>query len=289
MNTTAKHLKREESPAARGWLSSLLSDLSATSRPASRRRLLIAAALAVAIIEIAVMLIPKRSYTIPQEPVERLTLAKIVRIEHRATPTPKPTPKPVVRTKTIAPTHVQPHKLSPAKPAEKQPIKRISSARPLVRTKHHSRPVRHVAMGGHGAGTSKSAKAIAGSIGTGGTGTGESGNGPGTGGAPAAHEPCGEVDFSPNGNPTTDKSGRIWEYVALIVHFPDGTEQSVDLDYPFFYSSEAQDPFIKGHEDIPATFQFPPSNQAPNEPPLVQYVIQHTSQDGYTLLHDCPK
>lgn len=264
-------------------------DLSGESAQASRRRLLFAVALALAIIEIAVMSIPERSYTLQVAPIERITLAHMTRIEHRTPPTPKPTPKPVVHAKTIAQTNVQPHKISPAAPAEKQPIKRVSSARPIVRTKFHSRPVRHVPVGGHGAGTNKKANALAGSVGTGGTGTGESGTGQGSGGAPAAHEPCGEVDFSPNGNATTDKTGRVWEYVALIVHFPDGSEQNVDLDYPFYYPSEDQDPFIKGHDTIPATFQFPPPNQAPNEPALVQYVIQHTSADGYTLLHDCPK
>lgn len=289
MNTTAKHLKTGGSPAPRGWLSSFLRDLSGENAQASRRRLLFAVALALAIIEIVVMSIPKHTYTLQIEPVEHITLAKMTRIEHRPSPTPKPTPKPVVHTKVIAQTNPQPRKLSPAAPAEKQPVKRVSSARPIVRTKFHSKPVEHVPMGGHGAGTSKTANATAGSVGTGGNGTGESGTGQGSGGAPAAHEPCGEVDFSPNGNPTTDRTGRIWEYVALIVHFPDGSEQSVDLDYPFYYPSEDQDPFIKGHDNIPATFQFPPTNQAPSEPALVQYVVQHTSADGYTLLKDCPK
>lgn len=274
---------------ATAWLSSFLGDLSGETAQASRRRLLLAVALSLAIIEIAVMLIPEHTYTLQSEPIERITLAKLTRIEHRVKPTPKPTPKPVVHAKVIAQTNVQPHKISPAAPAEKQPIKRVSSARPIVRTKFHSKPVRHVPVGGHGAGTSKKATAISGSVGTGGTGTGQSGSGQGAGGAPAAHEPCGEVDFAPNGNPTTDRTGRIWEYIAIIVHFPDGSEQSVDLDYPFFYNGESDDPFIKGHDNIPATFQFPPANQAPNEPPLVQYVVQHTDANGYTKLRDCPK
>ena len=290
MNTTAKHLKSGGSSAPRGWLSSFLRDLSGETPQAARRRLILALALALAIIEIVVMLIPQRTYTLQVAPIEQVTIAKLTRIEHRATPKPKPTPKPIVHAKVIAQTNVQPHKISPAAPAEKQPVKHVSSARPIVRTKFHSKPVRHVPMGGHGAGTSKSAKAITGSVGSGGAGTGESGAGQGAGGAPAAHEPCGEVDFAPNGNPTTDaRTGRIWEYVALIVHFPDGSEQSVDLDYPFYYPSEAQDPFIKGHEDIPATFQFPPPSQGSSEPPLVQYVITHTTADGYTTLKDCPK
>lgn len=236
------------------------------------------------------MTIPSHTYYVQPEQVERVTIAHVMRIQ-RATPKPKPTPKPVVRAKAVAETHFKPRTVSPAAPSQKQHVKRVASARPKVQTRYHSKPaVVHVPVGGQGAGTSVTAKVETGGAGTGGTGTGESGSGQGTGGAPAAHEPCGYVDFAPNNNPTTDsRTGRVWEYVSLIVHFPDGSEQSVTLDYPFFYSSQAEDPFIKGHENIPATFQFPPPNQAPNEPALVQYVIKHTTPDGYTLLRDCPR
>lgn len=128
-------------------------------------------------------------------------------------------------------------------------------------------------------------------MGPGGNGTGESGNGNGTGGAPAAHEPCGYVDFEPNeADARVDQAtGRVWEYISILVHFPDGSDQTVPLDYPFYYASQANDPFLPGHANIPATFQFPPAAQRDNEPPLVQYVMQHTTPDGYTLLHECPK
>jgi hypothetical protein len=66
----------------------------------------------------------------------------------------------------------------------------------------------------------------------------------------------------------------------------DGSEQSVDLDYPFVYDSRADDPFI--NPSIPALLQFPPPAKAATEPPLVQYVIAHTTPTGYARLHACP-
>lgn len=278
--------------APRGWLSAFIGDLSGESRAAHRRRLVVAFAFAVAIIEIAAISIPAHTITMQQEPIERLEIAKVVRIIHRVTPTPKPkpTPKPIVHAKLVAQTHVQPKIVNPGAPSQHERVHRIASARPMVHTKFHRKPAVHVPTGGQGLGTSKSAKAITGGVGPGGTGTGESGQGQGTGGAPAAHEPCGYVDFSPNDRPTIDsKTGRVWEYVAIVVHFPDGSEQSVNLDYPFYYAAQADDPFEPGHDNIPATFQFPPPNQAANEPPLVQYVIQHTDSAGYTKLRDCPQ
>lgn len=276
--------------APRGWLSTFIRDLSGESKEAHRRRLVVAFAVALAIIEITAMSIPSHTYAVPEQPVERITIAKLVRIIHRAPPTPKPTPKPIVHSKVVAQTHVQPRVVNPGAPAQHQVVHRVASARPVIHTHFHSKPTVHVPTGGHGMGTSKAAKAVTGGVGPGGVGTGESGQGQGTAGAPAAHEPCGYVDFSPNDKPTFDsRTGRVWEYVAIIVHFPDGSQQSVNLDYPFFYNSEAADPFMPGHGDVPATFQFPPPNQAGSEPPLVQYVIQHTSPDGYTTLHDCPK
>lgn len=238
-------------------------------------------------------LFPWKVHTIPRTPQETITIAKITRIEHRPTPTPKPkpnpTPRPIVHAKKIAETHVKPHIVNPGNPSQQQHIKRIAQAAPVVHTQYHSKPVQHVVMGAQGAGTSKKAKALSGGIGTGGTGTGESGTGAGSGGAPAAHEPCGYVEFEPNDNPIVDKStGRIWEHIAMKVHFPDNSEQSVDLDYTWYYPSKNADPFMPENKNVPATFQFPPANQRANEPELVQYVIDHTDQLGYTKLHDCP-
>lgn len=258
--------------------------------------MVLAIAVAFAVIEIVTILIPKHSYSIATQPKETITVAKLTRIQHRAVPTPKPkpTPKPVVHTKVIAETHAKPAVVNPGNPSRRQRIKRISQAAPTVRTQHHSKPVEHIATGAQGAGASKSAKPLTGSVGTGGSGTGQSGQGQGTGGAPLAHEPCGYVDFIATGNPTVDRStGRVWEYIQMIVHFPDGSEQSVDLDYPWYYSSDQEDPWSdyneKLHPNAPVPFQFPPPSQASGEGPLVQYVVKHTTADGYTLLRPCPK
>jgi hypothetical protein len=297
MSTTAKHLNTGGSPAPRGWLSSFLRDLSGESAQAHRRRLVLSAAAALALIEIATVCIPSHTYTITQQPTERITIAKLTRIEHRVvhTPKPKPTPKPIVHTKVIAETHTKPTIVNPGAPAQHQRVHRIASARPIAHTRYHSKPATiHVPTGGHGAGTSKTAQALTGGTGPGGTGTGQSGSGQGTGGAPQAHEPCGYVEFIPTGNPQIDKStGRVWEYIEMIVHFPDGTQQSVDLDYPWYYPTQDADPWSAANEkanpDAPVPFQFPPPAQRPNEPAVVEYVIQHTTSEGLTLLHECPR
>jgi hypothetical protein len=297
VNGTAKHLHRESS-ANGGWLSSFFGDdVSAQPGQGARRRLIFAFALAIGIHEIFAGLFPWGQHTIAPAPKETITIAKITRIEHRPKPTPtprpkpKPTPRPIVHAKVIAETHVKPRIVNPGNPSQQHHVKRIASARPLVHTRFHSKPATvHVPMGGQGAGTSKKAKALVGGIGPGGTGTGESGSGTGSGGAPAAHEPCGYVEFEPNDSPTVDKpTGRIWEHIAMKVHFPDGSEQSVDLSYLWYYPSKSVDPFMPGNDNVPATFQFPPADHNANQSPLVEYVIAHTTPDGFTTLRDCPK
>ena len=284
VNPNDKHATRESS-ARRGWLSSFFDDY--------RRRAIVALALAIAIHEVIAGALPYRRP--PPVPKETISMTKIVRIEHRPRPTPrpkpKPTPRPVVHAKIVAPTHVKPRVVSPANPSQHAHVKRVASARPLVRTRYHSKPAAiHVPTGGHGSGASTKAKAPTGGVGPGGAGTGESGNGNGTGGAPLAHEPCGYVDFQPSDNPIVDKAtGRIWEHIEMTVNFPDGTKQDTDLDYVWYYPTRADDPFMPGNAGVPATFQFPPADKRASEPPLVQYVIAHTTPDGFTTLHDCPK
>lgn len=269
--TQGKHAR--ESPAKPGWFALFLEE-------SNRRRMVVAFAAAIAFHEILAGLVHWRTATIPPEQPEIITIAKIIKIEHRATP------KPVVHTHVIAPTNVQPKVINQGKPSENQHVRRIASARPLVHTRYHKAPALiHVPTGGHGAGTSKTAQAATGGVGPGGTGTGESGTGTGTGGAPAAHEPCGYVEFVPFDVPTVDSgTGRISEHITMTVHFPDGTSQGIDLDYPFVYASSSVDPFRLPSKT--ATFQFPPAGRS--VPSLVQYVMDHTTADGYTKLKDCP-
>ncbi len=271
-----------------GWLSSFFDD-------DSRRRLVLALAGALAFHEIAAALVPFHTATMREAPVETITIAKLIRIEHRPTPTPRPTPRPtptpqpVVTTKVIAETHTPTPIVDPGAASQKSHVKRIASARPLVHTRYHSKPATiHVPVGGHGSGVSRKAVANTGGIGPGGNGTGLGGNGNGTGGPPAAHEPCGFVDFIPTTQASVDRgSGRVQEHVEIHVSFPDGTDQTQILDYPFNYSSLAEDPFEE--KDVDALFQFPPYDQRADEPSLVQYVMQHTTSDGRTVLKECPK
>ena len=256
---------------------------------------MLALAGAIALHELFAALVPLRQATISEAPVEQLTIAKLIRIEHRPTPKPRPTPRPsptpqpIVHTTVIAETHTPTPVINPGAPSQHHRIKRISSARPLVHTKYHSKPIAYIPTGGHGSGTSKTAKADTGGIGTGGNGTGVNGNGNGTGGAPAAHEPCGYVEFIPTDQPHIDpNTGRVQETVEVRVHFADGTQQSQQLDYPFVYPSISTDPFGDRSVADPA-FQFPPPGMRAQEPDVVQYVMAHTRSDGTTRLKDCPK
>lgn len=256
----------------------------------NRKRFVFALAAAIAVHEIIAGIFPWHSRSVPEVPAETITIAKLTRIEHRPTPTPPPTPKPIVKTHVIAETHVAPQIVDPGKVSQPEHVRRIAAARPIAHTRYHKAPATiHVPTGGQGAGTSKTAKVLTGGVGTGGTGSGESGNGAGTGGAPEGHEPCGYVEFEPNSQPIIDSAtGHVWEHISAIVHFPDGSSQTVALDYPFYFPDRASDPYFPENKDVRALFQAPPQNLRETEPPLVQYIMQHSTSEGLTRLHDCP-
>ena len=76
----------------------------------------------------------------------------------------------------------------------------------------------------------------------------------------------------------------------MSVHFADGSRQSVILDYPWYYASENANPWSAQNVkdlDFPTRFQAPPAAKLAGEPQLVQYVAQHSTADGMTLLRDC--
>lgn len=220
------------------------------------------------------------------EPVEQITIAKLTRIERR---TPKPVPTPIVHTHVISANHITPKVISPAKPSQNEHVRRIASAAAIAHTRYHLRPVQHIPTGGHGAGASK-AKALTGGIGPGGNGTGQSGTGNGTGGTAVGQEPCGYVEFMPTDDPTPGPSGQVTQHISMTVHFADRTTQTVDLDYTWTFASESTDPFLPENKNLPdPVFQFPPDAIRAQEPPVVQYVMQHTDSQGKTLLKDCPQ
>lgn len=260
----------------------------------SSQRLVIALAIALAIHEIMAAAVPLRQATLRDTPVETISVAKLIKVEHRATPTPRPTPTPVptphpvVYTRHIAETHTPTPVVNPGAASENQHVRRVASAHAMVHTHFHTKPVQHVVMGGHGAGSSLTAKAENGGVGPGGNGSGVSGQGQGSGGAPTASEPCGYVEFLPIDQAHVDPAtGRVFENVQVVVHFPGNGEQTQPLDYPFVYSDASQDPFEQSRLPDPK-FQFPPPDLRAGEPDVVQYVMAHTRSDGTTRLQPCP-
>lgn len=106
-----------------------------------------------------------------------------------------------------------------------------------------------------------------------------------------ASAPCGVVDFEVTGSATYNASTDYYERnnVVAIVHYANGTTQSVPLDWPWRYKSERDDPFSP-LSHVPMLFQFPPRSQRTSEPPAVQYLMAHTSASGMTTLNEhCPK
>ncbi len=106
--------------------------------------------------------------------------------------------------------------------------------------------------------------------------------------ATAEPPPCGYVDFEPNKPMQVLRTGQVRENITLVIHLPDGRAVMTKLDYPFVFPGVKQDPFLKGNGNVPAVFQFPPAEKRGQEPSIVQYVMAHTTPDGYTYLAQCP-
>jgi hypothetical protein len=270
-------MKRSIAESPQGWLGFFFGD-------SNGRRLAVAFAVAIALHEIAVAFIPTFNEQAPPENVSHVRLLLILK------PTPKPSP-PIVRTHVIAPQQVKPRIMNPGASAQRAEIKHAGSAYHAPKTQYHSKPIWDIAVGGHGTGAGKNG--TYGSLGHGSKGPGEGTSGNGAGGGPVANEPCGYVDFSdPHGSQYDKRTGGFFVDIRLHVHFPDGHVETQILDYPFYYPSEAANPFSDQNANNPdmanILFQFPPANKLLSEPALVQYVIQHTTPTGHTLLNDCP-
>ena len=122
----------------------------------------------------------------------------------------------------------------------------------------------------------------------------QAGNGAlGGGQSSAADEPCGFVTFSdPHGSQFDSQTHGFWVDIRMSVHFADGTSQSMILDYPWYYANETANPWSDANlkdPTFPTRFQTPPPEKLGAEPPLVKYVIAHSTPDGMTLLRDCPQ
>ena len=122
-----------------------------------------------------------------------------------------------------------------------------------ARVAYDSRPVWDVGGASAGSGPALSSSGA-------GAGTGARGRG---NGATNADEPCGFVTFSnPHGSHYDPSTRGFWVDIRMAVHFSDGSSQSLMLDYPWYYSSEAANPWSDQNlkdPSFPTRFQAPPA------------------------------
>jgi hypothetical protein len=246
------------------------------------RRAIAAFVIAIGLHELLAMLVPSPARTAPssREVVAHVTIARIV-----VRPSPSPTPRARIVPHVRVPANAEPKFVRPARTAATaRPAiaPRERPARPRPPSVSHAKPIWDVPTGAQAAGGgSRSGTASGGAGGNGVSGSGAGGS-----------EPCGYVEFSnPHGSRYDPQTRGFWVDIQMSVRFPDGRSDSVLLDYPWFYRSEAANPWSDRNlhdPNFPTTFQPPPPDKRANEPAIVQYVIAHTSAGGYTLLKDCP-
>jgi len=248
--------------------------------------LAIAFAASIAVHEVAAGVIPRSPATAPQR--EIVTRAQLLRVVSRPAFKPTPRPQPTIALSPVStPPANRARKLANA--VEGRAGRRYDPAArlaPAPTQRYGAKPVWDV---GAANGSGQLAAAQAGSASGSSTGSGVSGTGSG---AATGAEPCGFVEFSdPHGSSFDARTRGFYVDIRMRVHFADGTSQSVVLDYPWYYSSEAVNPWSDQNlrdPSFPTRFQPPPSSKLGSEPELVRYVIDHSTADGVTLLHDCP-
>lgn len=109
--------------------------------------------------------------------------------------------------------------------------------------------------------------------------------------ATPAGVPCGFVEFVPMGPPRM-VNGTAYERIKVRASFPDGHTESAELPYPWIFpNGEQTDPWSATNlrrGDFAVTLQLPPADaDFKTFPPLIRYVLQHTTADGYTNLIGC--
>jgi hypothetical protein len=234
--------------------------------------------------EIAAGLVPRDLADSPSR-VEIVTRAQVVRVTLRATPSPAPAPTAIAPPQRVA----SPRRSTAARTEGRHGghglPRAIASAQPPARLAADAKPVWDVPSGRAASGASLAETGAA--AGTG-TGSGTSGSG-----AASGDEPCGFVVFSdPHGSHYDPRTRGFWVDIRMSVHFADGSSQSMILDYPWYYASEAANPWSDQNlrdPNFPMRFQAPPPEKAAAEPELVRYVIDHSTAEGMTLLKDCPQ
>ncbi len=220
-----------------------------------------------------------------EEIVSRMQIATL---SVRSTPAPTPTPLPPAP----APQWVAALSKAVASPAAASPSRARPAARAAAVARNSARltatrPIWDVAAARKSAFATDAGNATTSAGNASGAGT--QGSGGATGGAP----PCGYVTFSdPHGSHYDARTHGFWVDIRMSVHFADGSAQSMVLDYPWYYPSEAANPWSDRNLNdprFPTRFQPPPSEKIADEPQLVKYVMEHSTPEGTTLLRDCPE
>jgi hypothetical protein len=150
-------------------------------------------------------------------------------------------------------------------------------------------PQQPVAVASSGGGTGPGAGNGEGAGDAGGSGNGTGGTGSGSTNTDA---PCGSVDLIPFQSP--DHSGATtFEHVQATVTFPDGHQETEDFPYRWSYTDPGADPWSP--QNMPnANFvtrvQLPPSNADVSRfSELIRYILNHTRENGTTILQECPR
>ena len=182
-------------------------------------------------------------------------------IAARPKPTAMQTPPPTAAPQPAA--SVLPRKYARRRGTPGRPVAGASTrsaARGAAVPAAASRPIWDVAT------ASKTVAASAGNGNSAGPGAGSGTQGGGTGAASGA-PPCGYVTFSdPHGSHFDPRTHGFWVDIRMSVHFADGSAQSMILDYPWYYSSEAANPWSSRNvndPNFPTRFQPPPSERSP--------------------------
>jgi hypothetical protein len=108
---------------------------------------------------------------------------------------------------------------------------------------------------------------------------------------PTAAEPCGYVSFIPAGAPRMT-NGTAYERVKAIVRFSDSHTETAEFPYPWVYpNGEQTDPWSDTNlrkPDFATPMQLPPAGtDVKTFAPVLQYVVAHTTANGYTTLRPC--
>lgn len=103
-----------------------------------------------------------------------------------------------------------------------------------------------------------------------------------------------EVYFRPTRTAKFLNDGSSSETIAATVRFADGHTEQVVFPYPWVYrDGERNDPWSttnlrRGDFDIRLVMP-PVDSDRTTFPPLVRYILDHTTPSGYTTLTGCPR